>query len=301
MLNTAVGSALCSTLRRLSPSCKCTPPDISVTEAYTIFSVRRRSSSFVTLQKRVNSPKGSQDSRSEVGNFALMQLNTLAGRTFNDLNQYPVFPWVLADYTSPSLDLNAPATYRDLSKPVGALNEKRRREFEDRFDSLKEDPEIPPFHYGSHYSSAGGLPDCAHSSCCGGLHACMHSFVVCWSTACLCAYLLGGKSVCTAFALLMGLPACMHSVVLCCFFACLYAQLCAPLGNCLPVSTASALLVNCSPVCTALCSADGLPVCVRSFCPAHGWQVCATCCALQISYMSVQASMLCWCMVCPCQ
>ncbi|KAL0021859.1 hypothetical protein WJX77_009077 [Trebouxia sp. C0004] len=85
----------------------------------------------------------------------LMQLNTLAGRTFNDLNQYPVFPWVLADYTSPSLDLNAPATYRDLSKPVGALNQKRRREFEDRFDSLKEDPDIPPFHYGSHYSSAG--------------------------------------------------------------------------------------------------------------------------------------------------
>ncbi|DBA78126.1 TPA: hypothetical protein ACH3X2_008097 [Trebouxia sp. C0005] len=85
----------------------------------------------------------------------LMQLNTLAGRTFNDLNQYPVFPWVLADYTSPSLDLTAPATYRDLSKPVGAMNEKRRREFEDRFDSLKEDPEIPPFHYGSHYSSAG--------------------------------------------------------------------------------------------------------------------------------------------------
>ena len=127
-----------------------------------------------------------------------MQLNTLAGRTFNDLNQYPVFPWVLADYTSPSLDLNAPATYRDLSKPVGALNEKRRREFEDRFDSLKEDLEIPPFHYGSHYSSAGGLPDCMHSSVlcwsnclpvctalcfAGGLHACMHGFVLCWWAA----------------------------------------------------------------------------------------------------------------------
>jgi hypothetical protein len=30
-----------------------------------------------------------------------------------------VFPWVLADYSSPSLDLNDPASYRDLSKPVG--------------------------------------------------------------------------------------------------------------------------------------------------------------------------------------
>jgi len=138
-----------------------------------------------------------------------MQLNTLAGRTFNDLNQYPVFPWVLADYTSPSLDLNAPATYRDLSKPVGALNEKRRREFEDRFDSLKEDLEIPPFHYGSHYSSAGRLPACMHSFCsAGGLPPCMHSFVLCWWAACLyaqlCALLVGCLPVCTAFALLVG-------------------------------------------------------------------------------------------------
>lgn len=92
-----------------------------------------------------------------------MQLNTLAGRTFNDLNQYPVFPWIIADYTSPSLDLNAAATYRDLSKPVGALNHKRGLEFQERFESLKEDPEIPPFHYGSHYSSAGD----SLCHCCG--------------------------------------------------------------------------------------------------------------------------------------
>ena len=30
----------------------------------------------------------------------LMHLNTLAGRSYNDLMQYPVFPWILADYTS---------------------------------------------------------------------------------------------------------------------------------------------------------------------------------------------------------
>lgn len=29
-----------------------------------------------------------------------MYLNTLAGRTYNDYMQYPVFPWVLADYSS---------------------------------------------------------------------------------------------------------------------------------------------------------------------------------------------------------
>ncbi len=37
----------------------------------------------------------------EMTNFQyLMHLNTLAGRSYNDLMQYPVFPWVLADYTS---------------------------------------------------------------------------------------------------------------------------------------------------------------------------------------------------------
>ena len=34
---------------------------------------------------------------------------------------------------------------------------------QERYESLKEDPEgVPPFHYGSHYSSAGTLssPSC---------------------------------------------------------------------------------------------------------------------------------------------
>lgn len=36
----------------------------------------------------------------------LLWLNTLAGRSVNDLTQYPVFPWVLADYTSNELNLH---------------------------------------------------------------------------------------------------------------------------------------------------------------------------------------------------
>ena len=49
----------------------------------------------------------------------LMYLNTIADRSFNDLTQYPVFPWVVADYTSAVLDLESPDTFRDLSKPIG--------------------------------------------------------------------------------------------------------------------------------------------------------------------------------------
>merc|ERR1719334_1449911 len=49
----------------------------------------------------------------------LLYLNSQADRSFNDLTQYPVFPWVVADYTSSVLDLDSAATYRDLTKPMG--------------------------------------------------------------------------------------------------------------------------------------------------------------------------------------
>jgi hypothetical protein len=61
----------------------------------------------------------------EMSNFEyLMKLNTIAGRTYNDLSQYHVFPWILKDYLSETIDLNNPDIYRDLSKPVGILNKK---------------------------------------------------------------------------------------------------------------------------------------------------------------------------------
>lgn len=64
--------------------------------------------------------------RREISNFEyLMTLNTLSGRSYNDLTQYPIFPWVLADYSSEKLDFNKSSTFRDLSKPVGALDAKR--------------------------------------------------------------------------------------------------------------------------------------------------------------------------------
>ncbi|KAJ1906949.1 hypothetical protein LPJ81_001058, partial [Coemansia sp. IMI 209127] len=95
----------------------------------------------------------------ELSNFDyLMALNTIAGRSHNDLSQYPVFPWVISDYKSKWLDLKDPKIYRDLSRPIGALNEKRLRHFIERYESF-EDPtgHIKKFHYGTHYSSASSV------------------------------------------------------------------------------------------------------------------------------------------------
>ena len=92
----------------------------------------------------------------EISNFEyLMFLNTIAGRTYQDLNQYPVFPWILTNYESNELDLSQPTNFRDLSKPIGALNSERRLEFIERFNSWdKENNVVPPFHYGTHYSTS---------------------------------------------------------------------------------------------------------------------------------------------------
>jgi len=99
--------------------------------------------------------------RGEVSNFEyLMALKTISGRSFNDLCQYPVMPWVLSDYSSASIDLSDPTVYRDLSKPMGALNETRLQDFLDRYNSFAENEtiqNIPPFMYGSHYSTMVGV------------------------------------------------------------------------------------------------------------------------------------------------
>ncbi|XP_045551374.1 WD repeat and FYVE domain-containing protein 3 isoform X1 [Salmo salar] len=94
--------------------------------------------------------------RGEISNFQyLMHLNTLAGRSYNDLMQYPVFPWILADYDSEELDLNNPRTFRNLAKPMGAQTDDRLTQYKKRFKDW-EDPtsETPAYHYGTHYSSA---------------------------------------------------------------------------------------------------------------------------------------------------
>uniref|UniRef100_A0A182QB95 WD repeat-containing protein 55 homolog n=1 Tax=Anopheles farauti TaxID=69004 RepID=A0A182QB95_9DIPT len=81
----------------------------------------------------------------------LLYLNGLADRSVEDLTQYPVFPWIVTDYTSSELDLTDPGIYRDLSKPVGALNPERLERLRSRFDEMAE----PKFLYGSHYSTPG--------------------------------------------------------------------------------------------------------------------------------------------------
>lgn len=117
-----------------------------------------------TLGSRFASAFGSASShpatkkwlKGEMSNFHyLMFVNTLAGRTFNDLTQYPVFPWVISNYESEELDLTDPGNFRDLKKPIGIQDPKQERLIRERFSSFAEMGDAShAFHYGTHYSSA---------------------------------------------------------------------------------------------------------------------------------------------------
>jgi hypothetical protein len=79
-----------------------------------------------------------------ISNFDyLMYLNTIAGRTYNDLTQYPVFPWVLQDFTSSQINLGDKKSFRDLSKPIGAQDPVRQAKVQDRYVEFEDNEGTP--------------------------------------------------------------------------------------------------------------------------------------------------------------
>ncbi|GLH06434.1 Neurobeachin [Gryllus bimaculatus] len=94
----------------------------------------------------------------------LTQLNKMAGRSFNDLMQYPVFPFVLSDYTSSTLNLHDPKAYRNFKKPMAVQDKKNEQHYINNYNYLKQELQESqhlvslnqePYHYGSHYSNSG--------------------------------------------------------------------------------------------------------------------------------------------------
>ena len=81
----------------------------------------------------------------------LMLLNTLSGRTYNDLAQYPVMPWILGNYSSDNVDLTESNTFRDFNYPIYAQDEETREILKDKYNSFEESD--IKYHSGSHYSN----------------------------------------------------------------------------------------------------------------------------------------------------
>ena len=90
----------------------------------------------------------------------LMWLNIFGNRSFNDISQYPVFPWILSNFEDPLLKENGDYIYREMTLPMGMMElneegEKRKELFMLNYETLKDDEEgiIKPYFFGSNYSN----------------------------------------------------------------------------------------------------------------------------------------------------
>ena len=117
----------------------------------------------------------------EVSTFTLLNaMNIYANRSYNDINQYPVFPWIITDYTSkvfPNLDkdnINSNnntgissssekkvPVIRPFNTPMGMMDitddaKERKENYMEHWESLENDEDRDDNYdrYGSHYSTS---------------------------------------------------------------------------------------------------------------------------------------------------
>ena len=85
----------------------------------------------------------------KISNFEyLMQLNFLSGRSYKDIMQYPVMPWILINYNSDSMDINDHKNYRNLRYNVGSLGSDETIQcYFDRYNSIFKSSIFKSFSY----------------------------------------------------------------------------------------------------------------------------------------------------------
>ena len=79
----------------------------------------------------------------------LLLVNKYSGRSFNDLSQYPIFPWVLTNYTANMQELKnelkseqkglSTGCYRNFTYHMGNLGPKKREKLDQEYDMMVEE------------------------------------------------------------------------------------------------------------------------------------------------------------------
>jgi beige protein homolog 1 len=93
----------------------------------------------------------------------LLLVNKFSGRSFNDLSQYPIFPWVIHDYSTPTfkefsdnVQKGTSETLRDLTLHTGILSTAKKEYAENQFkkdDDMRTIYGDDPFHLKFGYSN----------------------------------------------------------------------------------------------------------------------------------------------------
>ena len=93
----------------------------------------------------------------------LMILNIYSNRSYNDINQYPVFPWIITEYYDSEKFPNFEKEnfIRPMNKPMGMMDfteesKERKENYEEHWisDQADEDRDENYDRYGSHYSTS---------------------------------------------------------------------------------------------------------------------------------------------------
>ena len=84
----------------------------------------------------------------------LLLLNKYGSRTFNDVNQYPIFPWLIRKYVVETGKPDIQILYRDFKYPMASQIEENRITAINRFEDDEESGMKFPTHYGTHYSTS---------------------------------------------------------------------------------------------------------------------------------------------------
>jgi len=81
----------------------------------------------------------------------LLFLNKYGSRTFNDPNQYPIFPWLIRKYSSNPKEEDE---FRNFKYPMGAQTEETQNIANNRFTDDEDNQHKFPAHFGTHYSTS---------------------------------------------------------------------------------------------------------------------------------------------------
>ena len=92
----------------------------------------------------------------------IMIMNFYANRSYNDINQYPVFPWIITDYESSKVpNFEKENFIRPMNKPMGMMDfteesKERKENYEEHWQSNEADDDRDENYdrYGSHYSTS---------------------------------------------------------------------------------------------------------------------------------------------------
>lgn len=82
----------------------------------------------------------------------LLYVNNYSGRSFNDMSQYPIFPWLF--FTPEKKDNKYIPTYRNMSYFIQSQEEEGKNKAIELYEMSKEENEKHSYHFRLHYSTA---------------------------------------------------------------------------------------------------------------------------------------------------